>query len=42
MSEVECNVQGTLWAVGENAVDIKQGLAKLKGDGASWIRVESL
>ena len=35
MSEVGDNVRGALWAIGENAGHIKQGLAKLKGKGAS-------
>jgi hypothetical protein len=35
MSEVGDNVRGALWAIGENAGHIKQGLAKLKGQGAS-------
>ena len=30
MSEVGDNVRGALWAIGENAGHIKQGLARLK------------
>lgn len=35
MSEIGDNVRGALWAIGENAGHIKQGLAKLKGKEAS-------
>jgi hypothetical protein len=34
-TEVGDNVRGALWVIGENAGHIKQGLAKLKGKGAS-------
>lgn len=34
-TEVGDNVRGALWAIGENAGYIKQGLAKLKGKGGS-------
>lgn len=30
MTEIGDNVRGALWAIGENAGHIKQGLAKLK------------
>jgi hypothetical protein len=33
-SDVGGNVRGALWAIGENAGHIKQGLAKLKGRSA--------
>lgn len=35
VSEEGANVRGALWAIGENAGHIKQGLAKLKAKGAS-------
>lgn len=35
LSGVGDNVRGALWAIGENAGYIKQGLAKLKAKGAS-------
>jgi len=31
LSDVGDNVRGALWAIGENAGHIKQGLARLKG-----------
>lgn len=31
LAEVGDNIRGALWAIGENAGHIKQGLAKLKG-----------
>ena len=34
-TEVGNNARGALWAIGENAGHIKQGLAKLKGKGAT-------
>jgi hypothetical protein len=34
LSEIGDNVRGALWAIGENAGHIKQGLAKLKGKNA--------
>jgi hypothetical protein len=33
-TEVGDNVRGALWAIGENAGHIKQGLARLKGKSA--------
>lgn len=34
LTEVGDNVRSALWAIGENAGHIKQGLAKLKGKSA--------
>jgi hypothetical protein len=34
LTEVSDNVRGALWAIGENAGHIKQGLARLKGKSA--------
>jgi len=34
LAEIGDNVRGALWAIGENAGYIKQGLAKLKGRSA--------
>ena len=34
LTQVGENVRGALWAIGENAGYIKQGLAKLKGRNA--------